>query len=329
MPSHPTYPTGGDAIAAWRALPAQTRRWCRETVRSGEPLTDLDLAPLVTGYGHAMVRRNRWLLGGAAVGVLALSGALAIWSAPPATVTRTAEVAIGLVILGCAGVILLRTGPHLRYRTLRFWGLAALEQAQFAAAPAVAEPAAAAGATTTEIRFHRTRLLSVTVAGWVVVLALTAFAGYRLATAESLSPGNIAFAALCVVLVLILVSDLLRQRQYLVDPAFVRLTPDGWDFPGADMRGDWSEVRGIEVRSGHAIGARRLVHPGMRVVVLQIDDAQRHADNAHPLRRREAQSDYRQYGSPAAFSVSYFFTIPVIDTLLALRRYTAAPIHWR
>lgn len=324
MSTHPAYLAGKGAVAAWRALPSETRRWCEETAHGDELLTDLELAPIVTGYGHTMVRRNRWLLALAAAGVLVLSGALAIRFALFSNATHAIDIILGLAILACVGVIVFRAGPHLRYRTLRFWGLAALEKAQLAAAPAAVECPA-----TTEIRFHRARMTSVTVAGWVIVLALAAFTGYLSATAKWPSVGGVIFAVVCVLLVVSLVSDIRRQRQYVVDPAFVRLTPDGWAFPGTDMRGDWSEVHSIEVRTGRAVGPRRFVHPGMRVVVLQLHDAQRHADNAHPMRRREAQADYRRYGSPTAFSVSYFFTITASDALMALRQYTPAPISWQ
>ncbi|MBN1172788.1 MAG: hypothetical protein JXA67_11490 [Micromonosporaceae bacterium] len=330
MSTHPTYPTGRDAIGRWRALPAGTRRSLLVTEASGEPLADLDLAPIVTGYGHTMVIRNRWFLCLAAIGALALSALLANRSWPVSQAGDVTPALPLLALVACLCAILLRAGRHLRYRTLRFWGLAAIERAQLAAgSEAPTDGSTDGGHEVTEIRFNRVRLVSVTVAGWIVVLLLAGVAAYRLLNAPSLSVGNVVFAVVCGLLVLSLLPDIRRQREYFADPTFVRLASGGWELPGTGLRGAWSEVRDIEVISGRALGPRRLMHPGMRVVVLQVDNAQQHADSAIPLRRREVQADHRQYGSPVAFSVSYFFTIPVLDAITALRRYTMAPVIWQ
>ncbi|MBT8225817.1 MAG: hypothetical protein HKP61_11275 [Dactylosporangium sp.] len=323
------YSTDRDAATAWRALPAQTRWWCREGPFRREPLRDVQLASIVAGYGETMTRRMRWLFWLSAAGLLALDRTQMVVSALSARAAHASELPVGLAILCCLVVALLQAVPHLRYRRLRNWGLLAVEKVQIAAVPAAADaPGAPGQAPATEIRVRRRFLAHVAAGCGAAALVVFGDAGHELVTAGSLPAVWLIGLVLSTVLVVLVLWEI-RSRT---SPAVIRLTSDGWALPGSGLCGTWAEVREIEVRAGRALGWPRFAlapHTDVRFVVLRVADPQRHINAVRPAHRRwDARADCRLYGSPVVIPASRRYTASVVDVVQTLRRFTPAPVSW-
>ena len=68
--------------------------------------------------------------------------------------------------------------------------------------------------------------------------------------------------------------------------------------------------------------------PGIRIVVLHVTDGQHALARVVPGRRRLAAMALRRYGSPVCLSASRRLTVPVVEVVGLLRRYTTAPVTW-
>jgi hypothetical protein len=136
-----------------------------------------------------------------------------------------------------------------------------------------------------------------------------------------------------VTVVAVVVTFLVLFILYAVGPALrqpvaARFTADGWEIPPLRMTGSWAEVRSIRVRPLSARGTMsanpRLA--ALRAVALIVDNPQERIAHLRSLRRALIRSNITRYGSPAVVIASPRRTLPVVEMVQLLRRYTTAPI---
>jgi hypothetical protein len=321
---------------------------------------DVGLAWAAAGYGNTMARRYRMGVMFAPLGLVLLS-AFATAAIVVAGRVALAFVAIPLVlVLYVAGILTLSRRMR-RYQRLYNSGLLGVEAAQLGApvtrpSPAVwatsayqseftvpyearvpmpaAEPRTPADPGQAGVQEIPVRLGALvrqlviftvlTVALWVnaIVRAVTAATTYARATLVFwvLMAG---FLTVVVGLYVLLVLPALRR------PVVARFTPYGWELPVSKMAGPWSEVREIRVRqlnvrrSGSSVNAALA---GFRMVALIVDHPDGYLARLSPVRRALARRTMNKYGSPVVIVASPRRTIPLVDLVRLLQRYTDAPV---
>jgi hypothetical protein len=135
---------------------------------------------------------------------------------------------------------------------------------------------------------------------------------------------------LAVLFTLALLVILYASAPALRRPVAARFTPDGWEIPTQRMRGSWAEVRAIRVRPlGNAgLGGGSAQLAGVRVVALIVDDTERHVAHLSAVRRALARGSIKKYGSPVVIVAMPGRTMPVVELVQLLQRYTSAPVEW-
>jgi hypothetical protein len=109
-----------------------------------------------------------------------------------------------------------------------------------------------------------------------------------------------------------------------------RFTPEGWELPPSGMAGSWAQVRAIRVRPfatrGAAAASPQLA--AYRVVALMVDDPERQLARVSSPRRALVRRTMKRYGSPVVIVASPRRSIPLVDLVQHLQRYTDAPVTW-
>jgi hypothetical protein len=355
-----TIPRGRLARNAWRALSPQARKTAFAGTKDGALLSDLHVAWAAAGYGRLVSRRLQILrvLWPFVALVLVVPATIAIVELG-ATPT-VAQVIFIPVIVGIIGGIFGISAWGQRYQRLYSGGLLTIEAARIAGparppapsgwetanteseftvpynahvpaieplAPLATDPAAAG---VHEIPIHRAPvlvylavLLGVGVAFWAFVIGLWAGDSRVVILASVVTLCVIAYTMLIVVL-------LYAVGPALIRPVNARFTPEGWQLPAAGMGGTWAEVRAIRVRPlstrGTMGGAPQLAT--VRVVALVVDDPQAHLARLAPIRRWMTRRNLTKYGSPIVIVATQRRSMPVVDLVQLLTRYTSAPVEW-
>jgi hypothetical protein len=194
-------------------------------------------------------------------------------------------------------------------------------------APTVVTDPAAAGVH--EIPIRRGRVVAYLCLLIAVVLGMWATVVDVWGDIARTTPVLLAMVTLVAVAVTVLVAFIL----YAVGPALrrpfaARFTPQGWEIPPLRIGGTWPEVRSIRVRPLSARGTMsanpRLA--AVRAVALIVDNPEERVAHLPPRRRALIRSNITRYGSPVVIIASPRRTLPVVDMVQLLKRYTAAPI---
>lgn len=354
-----TIPQGALARRAWRALSPQARQAAFAAAGDGAAWSDLHVAWAAAGYGRLVSRRLqvlRMLMPVVALIVMIPLAVVLITVRATPTVVQVASLAVIAVIVG--GILGLAAWGR-RYQRLYSSGLLAIEAASLRGPaqpptnsgwdpatadseftvpygaqvpvvapipPPVTDPAAAG---VHEIPLRRGPILvylafMVFVALGLWLMDISLWTGPRpkaiLATVVAVGAG--AFTVLLLVLLYAVTPGLVR-------PVIARFAPEGWQLPSGRMSGTWAEVRAIKVRPlsarGSMGGTPQLAT--IRVVALMVDDPQSHLSPLGPLRRWMVRRNLTKYGSPVII-VATRRTMPVVDLVHLLARYTPAPVEW-
>ena len=199
-------------------------------------------------------------------------------------------------------------------------------------APAPRTPADPARAGVQEIPARRGALLTrVAILGSLAVI-LWANAILHAATAST------SYARSTVVLWVLLAAFqtvvagllLLIAIPVLRNPVIARFTPYGWELPSARMAGPWTAVREIRIRP---LNVRRsssvnAALAGYRMVALIVDHPDGYLARLSPVRRALVRRTMNKYGSPVVIVASPRRTIPLVDLVQLLQRYSDAPVTW-
>jgi hypothetical protein len=357
----PMIPAGRQAGDAWRALHPQARADAWAAAKQGRAPGDVGVAWAAAGYGQLMARRLRIaMLFVPLAFIVLLAGSAAVIAAlhlPPALL-----VVLPLLFLGYAGALITLRVYRSRYHRLYNSGLLGVEAAQVGGAlaqpspavwgaqayqseftvpyqatvpvlaPAARPPAAPAYAGTQEVTMRRGPL----VLQLCVLLALAGYLWLRVVLLAVTSTTGLGQTLMVVWLVLALVYTgsigfvMLTSVAFLFNPVVARFTPAGWELPHARMAGPWARVREIRVRSATArrgLGAAGAAAT-LRVVALVVEDPQWQLDQAPPLRRFLARRAMKRYGSPVTIVATPRRTMPVVELVQTLQRYTNAPLNW-
>jgi hypothetical protein len=357
----PSIPSGRAARDAWRALNPEARRGAFAAASRNVAPPDVGLAWAAAGYGRAMARRYRILVALTPLGVVALM-AVAITIIVAFRAAGPAFLAIPLVLLiYVVGMVVLSRRMR-RYQRLYNSGLLGVEAAQLGApvpapSPAVwatsgyqseftvpyeasvpvpsaapRSPADPAHAGVQEIPLRLGALLFQCATFVVLAAALWINVAVRLATAHtdfSRAITVVWVTLACVMtflagLFLLLVVPALRTR------VVARFTPSGWELPGAKMAGPWAEVREIRIRQLNVRQSSRTnaALAGYRAVALIVDHPDGYLARLSRLRRALLRRTINRYGSPVVIIASPRRTMPLVDLVRLLQRYTDAPVTW-
>ena len=357
----PSIPSGRAARNAWRALNPDARRAAFAAARRNVAPPDVGLAWAAAGYGRTMSRRYRILVALTPVGVavlmvVAVTIVVAFRAAGPAFL----GIPVALLIY-VAGMLTLSRRLR-RYQRLYNSGLLGVEAAQLGApvpapSPAVwatsgyqseftvpyeasvpvptaapRGPADPVGAGIQEIPLRLGALVAQCAILVVLAAALWTNAAVHLATASSAFSRSISvvwvmLACVMTVLVgffLLLIIPAVRTR------VIARFTPSGWELPGARMAGLWAEVREIRIRplNVRQSGRANATLAGYRAVVLMVDHPDGYLTRLSRLRRALVRRTMNRYGSPVVIIASPRRTMPLVDLVRMLQRYTDAPVTW-
>jgi hypothetical protein len=350
-------PRGREARNAWRALSPQAREVALAAARQGVAPPDVGIAWAAAGYGRTMARRLRvvrlfaplifLVLAVPAGVVLALVRASAL-TAQMALFPLGAVVIVGLIPLmrqagryqrlyssGLLGLQAAGLGMLVPQSSPAVWSAA---QSEFtvpyeARVPVVQPPAhpttGVAPAGTREIPVRRGPVLvtiglfgAIGLIFWLAALALAA------------GPGG-ALGAAPVIVFALAETALVGYLLWLTWPALrggvlARFTPEGWELPPSRMAGSWAQVRAIRVRPFAARGpaAANPQLAAYRVVALIVDDPERHLARLSSARRALVRRTMKRYGSPVVIVASPRRTIPLVELVQLLQRYTDAPVTW-
>jgi hypothetical protein len=352
-------PPGRQARQAWRALSVPARKDAFAAASRGVAPSDVGIAWAAAGYGRTVARRLRVasLLTPVALAVVGLpiGAALAVARASAGTV----DVVMALLLVVTLGGFAALRVRAARYQRLHASGLLGLEAARLGSlAPTPAQsvwgsgtaesgftvpyhaqipvpaplPRTAPDPTGTGVRevpLRRGRvlvglamLLAIALVFWTLVVVI--WHGSRPPILTTL------ITVLAVVYTLMLPIILYATAPALRRPVAARFTPDGWELPQQRMSGPWADVRAIRVRplssGGLAAGSPQLA--GVRVVTLIVDDPERHIAQLSPMRRALIRGSIKKYGSPIVIVAMPGRTMPVVELVQLLQRYTSAPVEW-
>jgi hypothetical protein len=358
----PSIPSGRAARDAWRALSPQARQAAFAAAKQSVAPPDVGLAWAAAGYGNTMARRLRIAVLLAPLGLLLLTSAALVTT----FVARGAAPAVFLAIplpfvLYIVGSLMLSRRMR-RYQRLYNSGLLGVEAAQLGAptpvpspavwatsayqseftvpyeagvpvpAPAPRFPADPAQAGVQEIPARRGALLT-----QVVIFGSLAVILWLNAILHAL-PAGTSHARATVVLWLMLAAFqtvvaglfLLIAIPVLRNPVIARFTPYGWELPSARMAGPWTAVREIRIRP---LNVRRsssvnAALAGYRMVALIVDHPDGYLARLSPVRRALVRRTMNKYGSPVVIVASPRRTIPLVDLVQLLQRYSDAPVTW-
>jgi hypothetical protein len=356
----PSIPSGRAARDAWRALSPDARRAAFAAAARNVAPPDVGLAWAAAGYGQTMSRRYRIMVAltplGVAVPMVATIAIIVAFRA-----TGWAFLAIPFVFLIYLVGMLSLSHRMRRYQRLYNSGLLGVEAAQLggpvpAPSPAVwatagqseftvpyeasvpVPPAAPRGpadpvaAGVQEIPLRLGALLTQCAIFVVLAVALWINVAVRLATAHTdfsraITVIWVMLACTMTVLVgffLLLIIPALRTR------VIARFTPYGWELPGAKMAGPWAEVREIRIRPLNVRQSSRAnaALAGYRAVALMVDHPDGYLARLSRLRRALVRRTMNRYGSPVVIIASPRRTLPLVDLVRLLQRYTDAPVTW-
>ncbi|OLB78980.1 MAG: hypothetical protein AUI14_11670 [Actinobacteria bacterium 13_2_20CM_2_71_6] len=356
----PNIPAGRDARDAWRALSSEARRAAFVAAGQGIAPPDPGLSWAAAGYGRLMARRLRIaVLLVPLVFLVVLSGLVAVVVTASTNLT-VFLFAIVLFLTAYLVVILNVTRRMRRYQRLYNSGLLGIEAVQLgmvdvAPSPAVWDargqseftvpyqaripitappdrlPADPVGAGVQEIPARRGALIAQLSAYAAMALVFWLFAAVVLVVGRR---DQAALAAVGIVPALLL-TLLLALLLVLVGPSLryrviARFTPAGWELPAPRISGSWAQVREIRVssltvRRSNAVNAQLA---GYRVVALVVDDPERQLAGLSSLRRYLIRRTMKKYGSPVTIVASPRRSIPLVDLVPMLQRYTDAPVNW-
>ncbi len=359
----PDIPSGRAARDAWRALSAPARATALRAAKQGVAAPDIGIAWAAAGYGRSMARRYRIItaLTPLAVFVL-LVVALAVSQVAGGLPVDAVWTAGGLVILGfCATTVVVARRVR-RYQRLHGSGLLGIEATQLGllaaqpspavwhtsshqseftvpyeatvpvAAPVTRTAADPVAAGTREIPIRRGPVL--VSLGALAVFALFLWLVLGLA-ASQFGHGDPPLAALPLAVFTLFYTAFLAFLLYAVAPSLrrpliARFTPSGWELPAARMSGPWAEVREIRVRP---LATSRLTGTSpqlvaFRVVALIVDDPARQLAHLSSLRRALVRRTMKKYGSPVVIVASPRRSIPLVELVHLMQRYTDAPVTW-
>lgn len=350
----PNIPTGREAGAAWRALSPEGRAAAWAAAKAGSAPGDLGLAWAAAGRGRQGVRRLRLVLMFIPIVFLLLVTGTTVAAISVGSAAGSYLALLPLLLLGyVAGIVLVRQRLR-RYQRLYDTGTLAIEAAQTVGVPqqssagvwgqhsyqseftvpyqasvpiAAPRPRPApdpVGTGTHEIRVQRGLLAS--------RLAIVVFVSLILLLLLILEAGTTGGLEMFVFLLVLAVAyvpmalfTLALNVRFLFDPLLARFSPAGWELPYARMAGPWSGVREIRVR---ALGARISTSTvPTRLVVLVVDDPAAQVVRAPLLRRYPFGRLARRYGSPVVILAGPR-TLPAIEMIPLLQRYTAAPVNY-
>jgi hypothetical protein len=356
----PDLPRGQQARAAWRSLSPQARASAYAAARRGAAPDDLGVAWVAAGYGRLVSRRLRivWLL--APIWLLAVAFPVGISLVLIRASRSVLDTSMAVLLVGIlAGMIGLRLWAR-RYQRLYSCGLLGIEASQLgAAAPspvpsawsvapgeseftvplhaqlplthpastAVTDPVAA-GVYEIPVRRGRIAMSLLLLIGtaalmWLVVISLWSDASRD--TPVFLTVVTVAASGVTLLVVFILYAVGPAMRQSVA----ARFTPEGWEIPPLGIRGSWAEVRAIRVRPLATRGSMA-ANPRMatvRAVALIVDDPVQRVAHLSLLRRALIRSTITKFGSPATIVASPRRTLPVVEMVQLLQRYTAAPVY--
>jgi hypothetical protein len=356
----PDIPRGRQASRAWRALSPQARAAAFDAASRGAAPSDVAVAWAAGGYGRMVARRLRvaWVLTPVVLLVLLIPVAVALVVAGASA--HVVDVVMVLLLLGFLGGLIGLSVWARRYQRLYSSGLLGVEAARLGSlGPSSGQPVwrtetvesqftvpyyaqvpvtgplarpvpdpVAAGNHEIPVRrgpviAYLCTLLAMALALWLVAIGL--WSGVR---REPLLA--ILFTVLTLVLTLLLVTLLYMVGPALRRPLAARFTPDGWEIPSLRMSGSWAQVRAIRVRPLSARGSTAATPQlaAYRVVVLIVDDPDRYVSHLSALRRALIARSRRRYGSPVAIVATPRRSMPVVDLVRLLQRYTPAPVEW-
>jgi hypothetical protein len=357
----PTAVTGADAVRAWRALTAQQRAAAWAAAKANAAPPDGALAAVMAGYG---LRRQRQLqfapLAVVVVYPALLCGVLVglnVGDVPQVAIVAATVASMALVI----GLLIANMLLRQRFGRLAAAGALGLEAAHRGAVPVgVPVPVAHAGDFTVpygvpaapatfgppaapiapiapgvvELPAQRKRVAVALALFSCMLLFLIA-----LLTAALLSgldvphdPAVWVFIAIEAAGLLFVILGLGVMIALLIPtlrhPVSTRFTPQGWELVASKMRGPWSEVQAIEVRSFYAGGAVYRRPPSTRIVVLRVPQPERYLAGVGPLRRWALGRSMKRYGSPVLLATGARTPVNLEQLLATLAQYTAAPVRW-
>jgi hypothetical protein len=157
---------------------------------------------------------------------------------------------------------------------------------------------------------------------WLAVIALWSDAGRETPVFLSVVTVAATTVTLSVIFIVFVVGPALRRS------VAARFTPDGWEIPSLGIRGSWAEVRAIRVRPLATRGSMA-ANPRMatvRAVALIVDNPEQRVAHLSRLRRALIRSTITKFGSPVTIVASPRRTLPVVEMVQLLQRYTAAPV---
>lgn len=352
-------PRGQQARAVWRSLSPQARASAYAAARRGVAPADLGVAWAAAGYGRLISRRLRilWLL--APIWLFGLAFPVGITLVLVRASRSVLDASMAVLLIGIlAGMIGLSLWAR-RYQRLYTSGLLGIEANQLGAvapspapsawsvAPGESEftvplhaqlPLAHAAPTAVtdpvaagvyEIPVRRGRivmsllfLIGTAALMWLAVIALWSDEGRDTPLFLTVVTVVATGVTLLVLFILFVVGPALRRS------VAARFTADGWEIPPLDIRGSWAEVQAIRVRPLATRGSMA-ANPRMatvRAVALIVDNPVQRVAHLSPMRRALIQSTITKFGSPVTIVASPRRTLPVVEMVQLLQRYTAAPV---
>jgi hypothetical protein len=356
---NPDQISGRQAAAAWRALRPEQRAAAWAAAKAGAAPESTELAVVMAGYGNRWYQRLRW-------GAIAVPFALIVLACLGGVAAAAADVDIPALALQIA-VYALLGGPVLtmlllrqRFRRLAAAGALGLEAAHAGALPAPAltgapgfvpeseytvpagvpfqpgVPATAVvgpdGVTELPTRRAPVVLLLLFLGGLVVCVS-----GAAITAAVPGSSGGgsrTSWLPMLFPLVIVLPSFVIvfaATWRGLRSKVLLRFTRSGWELPGSGLRGDWSDVTGVEVRAftagGGGLASTRQASV-IRVVVLRVANPEHYLAQVGPVTRWLLRRGTRKYSSPVTIAVGQRFPISLEQLLATLAHYTQAPVSW-
>lgn len=355
----PDLPRGHQARAVWRSLSPQARESAYAAARRGVAPADLAVAWAAAGYGRLVSRRLRvlWLL--APLWLVCLTFPVGIGLVLVRASRSALDATMAVLLIGIlAGMIGLSLWAR-RYQRLYSSGLLGIEANQLGAvapspAPSawsvvpgeseftvplhaqlpLAHPAPTAvtdpvAAGVYEIPVRRGRivmsllfLMATAAIMWLAVISLWGDEGRETPMFLTVVTVVALAVTLLVLFILFAVGPALRRS------VAARFTPDGWEIPPLDIRGSWAEVRAVRVRPLATRGSMA-ANPRMatiRAVALIVDNPEQRVAHLSLLRRALIRSTITKFGSPVTIVASPRRTLPVVEMVQLLQRYTAAPV---
>jgi len=140
----------------------------------------------------------------------------------------------------------------------------------------------------------------------------------------------VVWVMLAVFLTIVVGLFLLIALPALRNPVIARFTPYGWELPPAKMAGSWSAVREIRIRQLNVrqSSSTTAALAGYRMVALIVDHPDGYLARLSPVRRALTRRTMNKYGSPVVIVASPRRSIPLVDLVRLLQRYTDAPVTW-